>query len=42
MHFLDTDDVTALYPRADDFRALRRKLDPQGRFLNDHVRMLLG
>lgn len=42
MHFLDTDDVTTLYPRANDFRALRRKLDPQGRFLNDHVRMLLG
>jgi hypothetical protein len=29
-------------PRADNFRALRRKLDPKGRFLNDHVRMLLG
>ena len=42
MHFLDTDDVTALYPRAQDFRALRRKLDPKGRFLNDHVRALLG
>ncbi|RFO94712.1 FAD-dependent oxidoreductase [Rhodoferax lacus] len=42
MHFLDTDDVTALYPRAGDFRALRRRLDPKGRFLNDHVRALLG
>jgi FAD-linked oxidoreductase len=42
MHFLDTDDVTALYPRANDFRALRRRLDPKGRFLNEHVRMLLG
>ena len=42
MHFLDTGDVTALYPRANDFRALRRKLDPRGRFLNDHVRALLG
>jgi len=42
MHFLDTDDVTALYPRAADFRALRRKLDPRGRFLNDHVRALFG
>jgi FAD/FMN-containing dehydrogenase len=42
MHFLDTEDVTQLYPRADDFRALRRRLDPQGRFLNDHLRMLLG
>jgi FAD-linked oxidoreductase len=42
LHFLDTDDVTALYPRAEDFRALRRRLDPQGRFLNDHLRMLFG
>lgn len=42
LHFLDTDDVTQLYPRAEDFRKLRRKLDPQGRFLNDHLRMLLG
>ncbi|AEH77653.1 probabable FAD-linked oxidoreductase [Sinorhizobium meliloti SM11] len=42
MHFLDTDDVTHLYPRAGDFRALRRELDPKGRFLNDHLKMLLG
>jgi len=42
LHFLDTDDVTALYPRAGDFRALRRRLDPEGRFLNDHLRMLFG
>lgn len=42
MHFLDRDDVTALYPRADDFRKLRRDLDPQGRFLNDHLRPLVG
>jgi len=42
MHYLDTNDVTALFPRAQDFRALRRKPDPQGRFLNEHVRMLLG
>jgi FAD/FMN-containing dehydrogenase len=42
LHFLDTDDVDALYPRAGDFRALRRRLDPAGRFLNDHLRMLFG
>jgi FAD/FMN-containing dehydrogenase len=42
MHFLDRDDVTGLYPRAADFRALRRSLDPQGRFLNDHLATLLG
>jgi len=42
LHFLDTADVTALYPKAEAFRALRRKLDPKGRFLNEHVRMLVG
>jgi FAD/FMN-containing dehydrogenase len=42
MHFLDTDDVTRLYPRAKEFRALRRDLDPKGRFLNDHLKMLFG
>jgi FAD/FMN-containing dehydrogenase len=42
MHFLDGADVSALYPRAGDFRALRRELDPKGRFLNEHVGMLLG
>jgi FAD/FMN-containing dehydrogenase len=42
LHFLDTDDVTDLYPRAAEFRALRRRLDPEGRFLNDHLRMLFS
>jgi FAD/FMN-containing dehydrogenase len=42
LHFLDADDVTTLYPRANDFRALRRRLDPEGRFLNDHLRLLFG
>lgn len=42
MHFLDTEDVTALYPKAEDFRALRRRLDPAGVFLNDHLRILFS
>ncbi|HBF28194.1 D-arabinono-1,4-lactone oxidase [Rhizobium sp.] len=42
MHFLDQADVTDLYPRARDFRMLRRELDPKGRFLNEHLRPLLG
>ena len=42
LHFLDTEDVTNLYQRATDFRGLRRRLDPEGRFLNDHLRMLFG
>ncbi|ABL71652.1 MULTISPECIES: D-arabinono-1,4-lactone oxidase [Paracoccus] len=40
MHFLTGQDVTDIYPRADDFRALRRKLDPQGFYLNDHLSQL--
>ncbi|PZO80604.1 MAG: FAD-dependent oxidoreductase [Mesorhizobium amorphae] len=42
MHFLTGDDVTELYPKAEEFRALRRKLDPEGRFLNDHLTQLFG
>ncbi len=42
LHFLGAEDVTALYPRAVDFRALRAKVDPEGRFLNDHLRQLFG
>lgn len=40
MHFLTGEDVAALYPRAGDFRALRRQLDPQGFYLNDHLSLL--
>lgn len=41
LHFLTGEDVTAIYPRAGDFRELRRKLDPQGVYLNDHLSQLL-
>ncbi|MBB4183710.1 FAD/FMN-containing dehydrogenase [Sinorhizobium terangae] len=42
LHFLGAEDVTALYPRAGDFRALRARVDPEGRFLNDHLRQLFA
>ncbi|MGN6723208.1 MAG: D-arabinono-1,4-lactone oxidase [Marmoricola sp.] len=42
MHFLTGDDVTRLYPKAEDFRRLRRSLDPQGYFLNEHLAPLFG
>ncbi|WEX77762.1 FAD-binding protein [Sinorhizobium numidicum] len=42
LHFLATEDVTVLYPRAGDFRALRARVDPEGRFLNDHLRQLFA
>jgi len=41
LHFLTGDDVTALYPYAQKFRELRRELDPEGFFLNDHLTQLL-
>lgn len=41
-HTLTAPDVTALYPRADDARAVRRRVDPDGVLLNPHVRALLG
>jgi FAD/FMN-containing dehydrogenase len=42
LHFLTPERLHELYPRADDFIALRRELDPQGMFLNDHLRPLFA
>ena len=42
LHFLTPERLHALYPRADDFIALRRELDPDGVFLNDHLRPLFA
>ncbi len=42
LHFLTPEQLRARYPRADDFVALRRELDPDGVFLNDHLRPLFG
>ena len=35
-------ELAALYPRWNDFLALRRELDPQGRLLTPYLRGLLG
>ncbi len=40
LHFNRAEDMPALYPRFQDFKAIRRKMDPSGRFLNDHLRNL--
>jgi FAD/FMN-containing dehydrogenase len=40
LHFLTPERLHELYPRAGDFIALRRELDPEGVFLNDHLRPL--
>ncbi len=42
LHFLTPERLHELYPRAHDFIALRRELDPEGMFLNDHLRPLFA
>jgi FAD/FMN-containing dehydrogenase len=42
LHFLTPERLHRLYPRADDFVATRRELDPTGVFLNDHLRPLFA
>jgi FAD/FMN-containing dehydrogenase len=37
LHFLTPERLHALYPEADAFIKARRELDPEGRFLNDHL-----
>src|SRR5579863_1721011 len=40
LHFNRAEDMPALYPRFEDFRQIRRRMDSSGRFLNDHLRNL--
>ncbi|MDH4764116.1 FAD-binding protein [Pseudomonas sp. CBMAI 2609] len=40
LHFTQRDDVDRWFPKAEAFRQLRREWDPQGYFLNDHLRAL--
>jgi FAD/FMN-containing dehydrogenase len=42
LHSLRAADFEGLYPRWNDFRTLRRKLDPKGRFLNSYLRQVFG
>ncbi|HEU0043506.1 D-arabinono-1,4-lactone oxidase [Sphingomonas sp.] len=41
-HRLTRDDVDTLYPRAEQYRQVRRRVDPTGKFLNGHLRELFG
>jgi FAD-linked oxidoreductase len=41
-HSQGAKDLKNLYPRWNDFLAMREKLDPEGRFLNPHLRHLFG
>jgi L-gulono-1,4-lactone dehydrogenase len=42
MHSLTAQDLRPLYPRFDDFVALRRELDPTARFTNPYLDRVLG
>lgn len=42
MHTLGHEDLRALYPRMDDFRAVRDRLDPDRLFANDYLTRVLG
>jgi FAD-linked oxidoreductase len=42
LHTLDAQRLRRLYPRFDDFLAVRDRLDPDRVFTNDHLRRLLG
>jgi FAD/FMN-containing dehydrogenase len=41
-HPYNATDLAILYPRWNDFLALRKQLDPDGMFLNDHLKSILG
>lgn len=41
-HGKSAQDLVGLYPRFNDFLAMRRKLDPRGMFLNPHLMSLFG
>lgn len=42
LHTLGPAELREMYPRWDDFIALRRDLDPQGRFMNDYLQTLFA
>ncbi len=42
LHSLGKDELSAMYPRFDDFLTLRQELDPEGKFLNPHLAKLFG
>ncbi|MEZ4503931.1 MAG: D-arabinono-1,4-lactone oxidase [Dehalococcoidia bacterium] len=42
LHFQTHETLRARYPRWDEFQAVRRELDPNGRFANDYLDRVLG
>jgi FAD-linked oxidoreductase len=41
-HTLTSEDVLRLYPKAEDWGRVRRRVDPQAKFLNAHLRTLFA
>jgi L-gulonolactone oxidase len=41
-HSLTAAELAGLYPRFDDFRAVRARLDPEGAFANPYLERVLG
>ena len=39
-HTRNADELGDLYPKFEEFRAVRRRLDPKGKFLNEHLRAM--
>src|SRR6478735_538221 len=42
LHNSKAADLERLFPRFDDYRALRRRLDPKGKLLNPHLKGIFG
>lgn len=42
LHSHTAADFAQLYPRWNDFLTIRQELDPEGRFLNEHLRRIFG
>lgn len=42
LHTLGAKELAARYPRWNDFQAVRRELDPEGRMLNEHLKKVFG
>ena len=42
LHFMTAERVAGLFPRYNDFVSIRRRLDPGGTFLNDHLAPLFA
>ncbi len=41
-HTRTRDELAKLYPRFEDFRAVRTRLDPEGKFMNAHLRSMFA